>query len=254
MVMEYKKLVSRNQYFISKKLQLKIKKSRLLFVGCGLGTQIALLAARMGFVNFILVDGDNVEINNLNRQAFRYEHIGRNKAEALTQMIKDINPKARISYYPFFLRDKKIAKKLIDKSDFVINMADPDKIMYFINNYAPKKGKPVLFPLNIIWGGFALIFTKDSAALENIIGKKMIKGNEFYLKLLQNTFSTFPKNLQKFYKKMGPKILKQTFAPQLGAAAFLTSSIIVSGIICLLAKKNIKKAPHPIFLDLWEEI
>jgi len=252
--MKYEELVLRHKFIISKKLQAKIKKCRIFLLGCGLGTQIGLLAVRTGFMNFILVDGDKVSPDNLNRQAFRYEHLGKNKAEALASMLKDVNPKVNVEYYPIFLRDKKLAKKLIDKSDVVVNMADPDEIMYFVNDYAQKTGKPVFFPLNVIWGGYVLVFTPDSPKIKEIIGKRKLKGNRFYLKLFQKTIRTFPPHLLKIYKKMGRKLLNQSFAPQLGAAAFLNSSIIIGGIIKWLSGQPLKKAPQPIFLDIWEEV
>jgi len=251
--MKYEELISRHRFIISKKLQDKIKRCRVFLLGCGLGTQIGLLAVRMGFQNFILIDGDKVTADNLNRQAFRYEHIGENKAEALKSMIKNINSKANIEAYPMFLKDKRLARELINKSNVVVNMADPEEIMYFVNNYASKRGKPVFFPLNLIWGGYVLVFMPDSVKLEEIVGKKL-KGNEFYFRLLENTFSTFPPSLLKFYEKRGQQLLNEPYFPQLGAAAYLNSSIIIEGIIKWLSGQPIKKAPQPIFLDLWEEI
>jgi len=253
--MRYEELVDRHKFIIPRKLQEKIKKCRIFLLGCGLGTQIGLLAVRTGFMNFILVDGDKVTLDNLNRQAFRYEHLGKNKAEALASMIRDVNPKAKVEFYPIFLRDKKLAKELIDKSDVVVNMADPDEIMYFVNDYAQETGKPVFFPLNPPWGGYVLVFTPDSPRLKEIIGKKNPpKGNKFYFELIKKTFSTFPSHLRRFYRTQIRKLLKQSYFPQLGASAFLTSSIVVAGIIKLLAKRHLKKAPQPIFLDLWEEV
>jgi molybdopterin/thiamine biosynthesis adenylyltransferase len=252
--MNYKNLVSRNKYIIPRKLQQKIKKCKIFLLGCGLGSQVGLLAVRTGFVNFILVDGDKVTLDNLNRQAFRYEHLGKNKAEALASMLKDVNPNVNVEYYPIFLRDKKLAKKLIDKSDVVVNMADPDEIMFFVNDYAQDTGKLVFFPLNVAWGGYVLVFTPDSPRLKEIIGKRKLKGNRFYLELFRKTIGTFPPSLLKFYKKMGEKLLNQSFIPQLGTAAFLNSSIIVGGIIKWLSGESLKKAPQPIFLDIWEEV
>lgn len=252
--MRYEDLILRHKGIISKKLQNKIKNCKLLLLGCGLGTQIGLLAARTGFINFILIDGDKVTLDNLNRQAFRYEHLGKNKAEALASMIKDVNPKAKIKFYPIFLKNKELAKKLINESDVVVNMADPEGIMYFVNDYAQSVGKLVFFPLNVLWGGYVLVFTHDSLRLKDIIGKRQVKGNRFYLTLFRKTISTFPPHLLKFYKRLGRKIFNQPFIPQLGAAAFLNSSIIVGGIIKWLAGRPLKKAPQPIFLDIWEEI
>ncbi|MDD3735300.1 MAG: ThiF family adenylyltransferase [Candidatus Pacebacteria bacterium] len=253
-VLKYEELVARHRYIISKRLQNKIKKCRIFILGCGLGAQIGVLAVRTGFKNFILIDGDEVKAHNLNRQAFRYKHIGENKAQVLAEMIKEINPKTNVEYYPIFLKDKKMAKELIDKSDVIVNMADPGEIMYFVNDYSQDTGKPVFFPLNIMWGGCVLVFTPDSPRLKDIIGKKIYRDNRFYLELLTNTFSTFPKNILKFYKKMGEKALFELSGPQLGTTTYLTSSIVVDGIIKWLSGQPLKKAPQPIFLDLWEEV
>lgn len=253
--MKYEELVLRNRGFISKKLQQKIKKCRLLLVGCGLGSQIGILATRTGFENFILVDGDNVEVNNLNRQAFRLTHIGQNKAEALASVIKEINPKAKIETNPNFLKDKKLAKELIDRSDVIINMADPEEIMYFVNSYAQNKGKPVIFPMNPAWGGYVLIFTPDSVRIEDIVGGQL-KGIIFYLTLFQKTISEPPPIFSKLLKKLGKKFLTSTSltGPQLGVANYLTASLAVTGIVKWLAGEPIKKAPEPIFVELWESL
>ncbi len=252
-ILSYKDLVLRHKFIIPKKLQDKIKNCRIMLLGCGLGTQIGVLAARTGFTNFILIDGDKVDISNLNRQAFRYDDIGKNKAEALASIIKEINPKTNIEYHPIFLRSKKLAKELINKSDVVVNMADPEEIMYFVNDYAQNTGKPVFFPLNLVWGGYVLVFTPDAPRLKDIVGEETYCDNRFYLKLLQNTFSTFPPDLLSFYKKMGKKALSELSGPQLGTTTYLTSSIVVNEIIKWLSGRPLKTAPQPIFLDLWEE-
>lgn len=253
--MRYEELISRNKGFIPERLQEKISKCRVLLVGCGLGGQIGLLAVRTGFRNFILIDGDNVEVNNLNRQAFRLKQVGQNKAEALASIIKEINPRARIEAYQKFLKEEKLAEELIDKSDVVVNMADPEEIMYFINSYAQNKGKTVFFPMNPAWGGYLLIFTRDSPKLEEIVNGKL-KGNIFYLALFEKTVSKFPPTLSKLLKKLGEKLLTDTSqaGPQLGVANYLTSSLVVTGIIKWLSGEPIKKAPEPIFMDLWENL
>lgn len=254
--MRYDELVSRSKGIIPVKVQNKIKKCKIFLLGCGLGSQIAVLATQMGFKNFILIDGDAVEVSNLNRQSFRKEHIGRNKAEVTHELIKEINSRASVESYPIFLKQEKLARKLVDQSDVIVNMADPEKIMYFINNYAQKKRKIVLFPLNLVWGGYVLAFTKNSVRLTDIVGKRRIQGNKFYLKLLKETFSTFPPKLLELYIKKGKQLLKSKLftGPQLGVTAYLTSAMVVQLIVRWLSNEPIRKAPTPFFLDLWEEV
>jgi molybdopterin/thiamine biosynthesis adenylyltransferase len=75
--------LSRNWGLISEETQKKIENSIILCAGCGLGALVAIIAARAGFKNFILADGDRVEASNLNRQPFFIAHLGRNKAPTL---------------------------------------------------------------------------------------------------------------------------------------------------------------------------
>jgi len=73
----YYKLVLRNQGYISKELQEKIQKTRLLIAGCGVGSTVAEAAARLGFCNFILTDGDTVEDNvRKQRPSGSYDQLG----------------------------------------------------------------------------------------------------------------------------------------------------------------------------------
>lgn len=254
--MEYEELIKKHKAYIPDNLQKKIKGCKIFILGCGLGTQIALLAVRMGFSNFILIDGDKVSIDNMNRQAFRYKHLNENKAKALAGMMRDINPKVDIEYYTKFLKDNKLARDLIDKSDIVVNMADPDEMMYFVNNYTQSQGKLSLFPLNLVWGGYVLIFTPDSAKIEDIVGHERPQGNKFYFKLLEKTFETFPPKILEIYKEKGKELLRSNIpsGPQLGAAAYVSSAMVIQSMVRWLAEEPIKKAPRPFFLDLWEEI
>ncbi len=71
----------------------KLKSARVAIAGLGgLGSNIAVMLARSGVGKLLLVDFDRVDTSNLNRQAYSIPHLGMWKTEALTQIIKDINP------------------------------------------------------------------------------------------------------------------------------------------------------------------
>lgn len=66
-------------------------------IGCGaVGSNIALLAAKMGFHNFKLWDSDYVEPHNLANQAFDVQHVGKKKVDALAQVLKRFNPAVKV--------------------------------------------------------------------------------------------------------------------------------------------------------------
>lgn len=62
----------------------------------GLGSNIAVSLTRAGVGRLMLVDFDRVELSNLNRQQYFVRHIGRYKTEALTEILRDINPYVEI--------------------------------------------------------------------------------------------------------------------------------------------------------------
>ena len=68
--------------------QKKIMKSSICIIGCGgLGTTTAQYLAMTGVGKMILIDFDNIELSNLNRQiSFLETDIGKNKAEILKKI------------------------------------------------------------------------------------------------------------------------------------------------------------------------
>ncbi len=71
----------------------KVKKAKVAVAGLGgLGSHIAVMLARTGVGQLLLVDFDIVEPSNLNRQNYGIRHLGMHKTQALQQQINEINP------------------------------------------------------------------------------------------------------------------------------------------------------------------
>lgn len=71
----------------------RFKKGRVAIAGLGgLGSNIAVMLARIGVGYLKLIDFDIVEPSNLNRQSYYIKHLGMFKTDALKQQIADINP------------------------------------------------------------------------------------------------------------------------------------------------------------------
>ncbi|MCL2546911.1 MAG: sulfur carrier protein ThiS adenylyltransferase ThiF [Oscillospiraceae bacterium] len=74
-------------------VQAKLKAARIAIAGLGgLGSNIAMMLARIGVGTLLLVDFDVVELSNLNRQHYNLTHLGQCKTEALQAQIKQANP------------------------------------------------------------------------------------------------------------------------------------------------------------------
>lgn len=75
--------------------------SMIHIVGCGsVGSTVAENLARCGVSRFTLWDFDDVEAHNIVNQMFRQQDIGRNKVDALKDIILEINPDANIKLKP----------------------------------------------------------------------------------------------------------------------------------------------------------
>lgn len=71
----------------------KLKKGKVAIAGLGgLGSNIAVMLARIGVGQLLLVDFDIVEPSNLNRQNYYVSHLGLPKTKALKSQIEEINP------------------------------------------------------------------------------------------------------------------------------------------------------------------
>lgn len=71
----------------------KLRATRVAVVGLGgLGSNIAILLARMGVGHLHLIDFDKVDVSNLHRQQYFLEQVGLYKPEALANTLRKINP------------------------------------------------------------------------------------------------------------------------------------------------------------------
>ncbi len=71
----------------------KVKEGKVAVAGLGgLGSNIAIMLARIGVGKLLLIDFDVVEPSNLNRQSYNISHLGMSKTTALKKQIEEINP------------------------------------------------------------------------------------------------------------------------------------------------------------------
>jgi molybdopterin/thiamine biosynthesis adenylyltransferase len=100
-IFDYNKAFARTVGWISTDEREVLRSTRIAIGGTGgTGGYYALVLARLGIGRFSLADMDTFEISNFNRQAGAFlTTFGRNKAEVMAEMIKDINPDADIRLF-----------------------------------------------------------------------------------------------------------------------------------------------------------
>ena len=80
----------------------KLTSARIIVFGVGgVGSAVSHFLVRSGIQNFIIVDFENIDITNFNRQLVDYNsNIWKKKVEELAVQLKDINPNLAITAYP----------------------------------------------------------------------------------------------------------------------------------------------------------
>ncbi|CZE47614.1 thiamine biosynthesis protein ThiF [Campylobacter geochelonis] len=94
-----------------------VKNARVAILGLGgLGSNIAVMLARVGVANLLLIDFDTIEASNLNRQIYTTEDIGKLKTQALKEHILKINPFVNATTLNLVLNRQNLDEILKDES------------------------------------------------------------------------------------------------------------------------------------------
>lgn len=104
----------------------KLKKANVLIVGLGgVGGYALETLVRSGIYNLTIVDGDIVELSNLNRQIIsKRDVIGKPKALVAQARTLEINPDVNLRVINQFISDDNFSLLNIDSFDYVIDACD----------------------------------------------------------------------------------------------------------------------------------
>lgn len=124
--------LERTELLIGQEALRKLKKAHVLVVGLGgVGSYAAETLVRSGVGRLTIVDGDDVDPTNKNRQLQALDStIGKQKARVLRDRFLDINPELEITVYDQFLNPDEM-KELLTAHRF-------DYVMDCIDSLSPK--------------------------------------------------------------------------------------------------------------------
>lgn len=123
--------------------QLKLRGARVLVVGLGgLGSPAVLYLAAAGVGQIGLVDGDRVEISNLQRQIlYGDEDVGRRKASSAAERIGRRYRNVRLTICEDRLT-RRNAVEVLSPYDFIIEATDNFESKFLVNDACIQLGKP----------------------------------------------------------------------------------------------------------------
>jgi molybdopterin/thiamine biosynthesis adenylyltransferase len=240
----------RNYLYINSETQETLKDFHILIGGCGLGSVIAECALRLGFENICIVDGDKVELSNLNRQNYIHNDIGKFKVESLKDRLLQINQHARIEAIPEFLTKENINGYLDKGFDVAINTIDfTSEIPFLFDEICYGANIPVLHPLNLGWGGGVIVIDQHSQSLKEL--QSDFRGFELclarhILKELKQV-GEVPVYLSEIIEKYSAVKKDGVSPPQLSVGSFIVASICTTLMYDLCLKKRVKTFPKIYF-------
>jgi sulfur-carrier protein adenylyltransferase/sulfurtransferase len=139
--------------------QLMLKRSAVAIVGAGgLGSPVLLYLAAAGVGQLGIVDSDNVEWSNLQRQVlFNENDVGKNKAEAAAERLVEKNSNSRYRAFPVRLNSEN-ALDILRGYDVIMDCTDNFATRYLLNDVCVLMNKPMVYGSILKFEGHVAVF------------------------------------------------------------------------------------------------
>lgn len=135
--------------------------AKVLLIGAGgLGSPSALYLAAAGVGTLGIVDFDEVDVTNLQRQILHHDHdIGRPKVISAAETIADINPHVSVIQHRLQLNSEN-ALDLMKPYDIVVDGSDNFATRYLVNDACVMLAKPCVHGSIFLFEGQASTFVQ----------------------------------------------------------------------------------------------
>ncbi|AVQ83959.1 MULTISPECIES: HesA/MoeB/ThiF family protein [unclassified Variovorax] len=146
--------------------QERVSAGRVLMIGAGgLGSPVALYLAAAGVGRIVLVDDDEVDLTNLQRQvAHTHGRVGLSKVESAAQAMRDINPGISIETHAV-RADEALLSRLVSQADVVVDCCDNFATRQAVNRACVAHARPLVAGAAIRFDGQLSVYdTRDAAS------------------------------------------------------------------------------------------
>jgi len=139
--------------------QAKLLGAKVLMLGAGgLGSPAALYLAAAGIGTLGIVDMDDVDASNLQRQILHnMDRIGQRKVDSARQTLEKLNPDVTVKTYDLRLSAENIIE-IMSEYDIVVDGADNFPSRYLLNDASVKLGIPVVHGSIFRFEGMVSVF------------------------------------------------------------------------------------------------
>lgn len=256
----YDTLTLRNTGYVSPETQARIRETRLLVAGCGIGSTFAETAARIGFEHLTLVDGDTVSAHNLNRQAFVAADVGRPKVEALADRLRAINPEIQVRPIAENLGPHN-TDGLVAEADLIFDTVDFLDLAGIVglHDACRRHAKPAITAIAVGWGAACLYFppgTPYSFRALFGLGEDQDVADASYV-------AAFAPLVARLADRLDPQVVEVVGraltvmadgvpcpAPQVAPGAASVGALATTLVVRLLAGQPVLESPRMLVVDL----
>jgi sulfur-carrier protein adenylyltransferase/sulfurtransferase len=139
--------------------QTKLSAAKVALVGAGgLGCPAAVYLAAAGVGTLGLIDFDEVDATNLQRQILHgTADIGRLKIDSAAEALGDVNPHVRVVRHPVRLSSEN-ALEILCEYDVIVDGSDNFPTRYLVNDACVLLGKPSVYGSILRWDGQVSVF------------------------------------------------------------------------------------------------
>src|SRR5215813_6446680 len=147
---------------VGDKGQKKLLRSKVLLIGAGgLGSPTAIYLAAAGVGTLGLMDGDIVDVSNLQRQILHTTaNVGRPKVESGAEMLRALNPDVNIIQLPMRIEVDNVLDVIKDY-DLVVDGSDNFDTRYLVNDACYLGGKTNVHGSIFQFEGMATVFAPN---------------------------------------------------------------------------------------------
>jgi tRNA A37 threonylcarbamoyladenosine dehydratase len=138
--------LSRTELLIGDEKLKKLKASHVLIAGLGgVGGYAAELLCRAGIGELTIIDGDQINASNRNRQIIALiSDDGKSKADVMAERLRDINPLIKLNVISEYLKEDRFAEILNHSYDYIVDAIDTLTPKVALLSEAVKKGHRIV--------------------------------------------------------------------------------------------------------------
>lgn len=256
----YHDLILRNTGYVSDETQARIRATRLLIAGCGIGSSFAEAAVRLGFEHITLADGDTVAATNLNRQNFTVDDIGKPKVEALARRLRAINRAVDIQEINAYLTPDSIAEQ-VAKADLIFDTIDFLDLpaIVTLHDECRRQHKPAITSFAVGWGAGCIYFPVGCEhSFRRVFGLEE-EGSVGHISYV-DMFAPFIKRLEDRLDPTVTSVVKNALkvmedgtpcpASQVSPGAFSVGALGATLAVRILSGLPVLTAPHLLLADM----